>query len=79
MLEPMSEEILERLFRTLDAERVRYALFGDLAVAAPGLPHATKDVDLFLDDSSENVRAAVRALQSVFADPELDVARLRER
>ena len=68
----MSEEILERLFRALGAERVRYALFGGLAVAAQGLPRATKDVDLFLDDDPENVRASVRALQSVFADPDLE-------
>lgn len=69
---PMSEEVLGRLFRALADERVRYALFGGLAVAAQGLARATKDVDLFLDDDPENVRAAVRALKSVFADPDLD-------
>lgn len=72
MLQPMSEEILARLFRALGEEGVRYALFGGLAVAANGLSRATKDVDLFLDDDPENVRAAVRALKSVFADPDLD-------
>lgn len=72
MLMPMSEEVLGRLFRALADERVRYALFGGLAVAAQGLARATKDVDLFLDDDPENVRAAVRALKSVFADPDLD-------
>lgn len=72
MLMPMSEEILGRLFRAFAAEKVRYALFGGLAVAAQGLARATKDVDLFLDDDAENVRAAVRALKNVFADPELD-------
>jgi len=68
----MSEEVLGRLFGALAAERVRYALFGGLAVAAQGLARATKDVDLFLDGDAENVRAAVRALKNVFADPELD-------
>lgn len=72
MLRPMSEEILARLFRALAEEGVRYALFGGLAVAACGLSRATKDVDLFLDDDPENVRAAVRALKAVFADPDLD-------
>lgn len=72
MLQPMSEEILARLFRALSEERVRYALFGGLAVAANGLSRATKDVDLFLDSDPENVRAAVRALKTVFADPDLD-------
>ncbi len=68
----MSEEVLARLFQALAAEGVRYALFGGLAVAAQGLARATKDVDLFLDDDPENVRATVRALKFVFADPELD-------
>jgi hypothetical protein len=72
MLQPMSEAILSRVFRALAEERVRYALFGGLAVAAQGLARATKDVDLFLDADPENVRAAVRALRSVFADPDLD-------
>jgi hypothetical protein len=72
MLQPMSEEVLARLFRALAEERVRYALFGGLAVAAQGLARATKDVDLFLDGDPENVRAAVRALRAVFADPDLD-------
>lgn len=72
VLKPMSEEVLGHVFRALAEEGVRYALFGGLAVAAQGLARATKDVDLFLDDDAENVRAAVRALQSVFADPELE-------
>lgn len=72
MLRPMNEEILAQLFRALAAEGVRYALFGGLAVAAQGLARATKDVDLFLADEPENVRAAVRALRTVFSDPDLD-------
>ena len=72
MLQPMDERILARLFAALAAHGVRYALFGGLAVAAQGLARATKDVDLFLDGDPENVRAAVRALREVFADPELD-------
>lgn len=71
MLRPMDESILARLFGALNAQGVRYALFGGLAVAAHGLSRATKDVDLFLDDEAENVRAAARALLEVFADPEI--------
>jgi hypothetical protein len=71
MLQPMNEEILASLFRAFADERVRYALFGGLAVAACGLSRATKDVDLFLDGDPENVRAAVRALETVFQDPDL--------
>lgn len=72
MLRPMDEEIVARVFRALNQEGVRYALFGGLAVGAQGLPRATKDIDLFLDGDPENVRAAVRALQAVFADPDLE-------
>lgn len=72
MLRPMDEEIVARVFRALNQEGVRYALFGGLAVGAQGLPRATKDIDLFLADDPENVRAAVRALQAVFADPDLE-------
>jgi len=72
MLRPMDEEIVAQVFRALNREGVRYALFGGLAVGAQGLPRATKDIDLFLDHDPENVRAAVRALQAVFADPDLE-------
>lgn len=71
MLRPM-DEIVARVFRALNQEGVRYALFGGLAVGAQGLPRATKDIDLFLNEDPENVRAAVRALQAVFNDPDLD-------
>jgi hypothetical protein len=68
----MDEEIVARVFHALNQEGVRYALFGGLAVSAQGLPRATKDIDLFLDEDPENVRATVRALQAVFADPDLE-------
>ncbi len=72
MLRPMDEAILARLFTALNEHRVRYALFGGLAVGAHGLPRATKDVDLFLDEGEDNVRALTAALKSVFNDAAID-------
>ena len=67
----MDPEILGRLFRALHDEGVRYVLFGGLAVGALGLSRATRDVGLFLAEDAANIEAARRALERVFADPEL--------
>ena len=72
MLKPMDEQVLAQVFRALREEKVRYAVFGGLALAFHGLPRATKDVDLFLAASPENTSAAVRALRRVFPDPALE-------
>jgi nucleotidyltransferase DUF2204 len=71
MLEPMGVEILGEVFRALNAERVRYVVFGGIAVLARGVTRTTEDLDLFLDPSPENIAATKRALQSVFDDPSL--------
>lgn len=71
MLEPMGIEILGEVFRALNAERVRYVVFGGIAMLARGVTRTTEDLDLFLDPAPENVEAARRALQSVFHDPAL--------
>jgi len=67
----MDAEILTRLFRALAEERVRYVVFGGIAVNVRGVTRTTEDLDLFLDSSPENVEAARRALESVFEDPAL--------
>jgi hypothetical protein len=67
----MGPEILGALFRALAEERVRYVLFGGLAVGALGLSRATRDVDLFLDPEPSNVEGVRRALERVFSDTAL--------
>jgi hypothetical protein len=69
---PMDGEILAAVFRALNRESVRYLVFGGIAVIARGVTRATQDLDLFLDPAPDNVAAARRALQAVFADPDLD-------
>jgi hypothetical protein len=67
----MDPAILGQVFRALNAEGVRYVVFGGIAVGALGLSRATRDLDLFLDPAPENVGATRRALERVFSDPAL--------
>jgi hypothetical protein len=50
------------LCKALNAEGVRYALIGGFAVILHGFVRATKDVDLLIDASVENVRRLKRAM-----------------
>ena len=51
---------------------VRYVLVGGLAMIAHGLVRATRDVDIFLEATSENVALLRQALRSVVNDPSID-------
>ncbi|WP_370324644.1 nucleotidyl transferase AbiEii/AbiGii toxin family protein [Euzebya sp.] len=55
----------------LEREGVRYAVFGGLAMAAHGLDRGTRDLDLFVDPSPENVARLRAALRSVYDDPDI--------
>lgn len=46
------------------AEKVEYLLVGGLAVALHGLPRFTKDADVWLRDTPDNIGRARRALES---------------
>lgn len=56
----------------LERERVRYAVFGAMALGLHGLPRFTEDLDLFVEPSPENIARLRRALHSVFDDPSID-------
>lgn len=58
-------EDLVSLCRALNAEGARYILVGGFAVLLHGLVRTTKDVDLLVDSSDENVRAVKRALATL--------------
>lgn len=60
-------EDLANLCRSLNAHAARYVLIGGFAVIAHGAGRFTKDIDLLIDDSPDNV-ARVRAALSVLAD-----------
>ena len=55
-------EDLVALCRSLEREGVRYVLIGGFAVILHGLVRTTKDINLLVDPSEENVRAIKRAL-----------------
>jgi len=55
-------EDLVAICRSLNKEGVRYLLIGGFAVILHGLVRTTKDIDLLIDPSEENVRRLKRAL-----------------
>lgn len=52
------------LLSAFDEEHVEYLLVGGQAVALHGVPRFTKDADLWLRDTSENIERAKRALDA---------------
>ncbi len=61
---PELEDILE-LCKALNAEGVRYVLIGGFAVILQGFVRATKDIDLLVDASVENVQRLKRAMSAL--------------
>lgn len=57
------------LFRSLDAEKVRYLLIGGLALNIHGVERATMDVDLMLALDPENLEAFKRAAAALGLRP----------
>jgi len=68
-------EDLVALCRSLNRERVRYLLIGGFAVVLHGLVRTTKDIDLLVDPSEENVRALKRAMKDL---PDNAIAEIEE-
>ena len=75
---PELEDLLT-LCKALNAEDVRYVLIGGFAVILHGFVRATKDIDLLIDASVQNVQRLKRAMSvlpdnaiSLIADDEID-------
>lgn len=75
---PELEDLLA-LCRALNAEGVRYVLIGGFAVILHGFVRATKDIDLLIDASIENIQRLKRAMAflpdnaiSLIADDEVE-------
>ncbi len=58
-------EDLVALCRSLNREGVRYVLIGGFAVVLHGLVRTTKDIDLLVDPSEDNVQALKRAMKDL--------------
>jgi hypothetical protein len=79
---PELEDLLS-LCKALNAEGVRYVLIGGFAVILHGFVRATKDIDLLVDASVENVQRLKRAMAilpdnaiALIADDEVDKYRV---
>ena len=72
ILMSMQADPVVRVLEALERERVRYAVFGAVAVNMHGLPRFTEDLDIFVAPERENVEALKRALRSVFDDSSID-------
>jgi nitrogen regulatory protein PII-like uncharacterized protein len=53
----------KELFKSLNANNVRYLMIGGYAVGVYGFPRTTNDIDIFVSDDSENVGNLIKALQ----------------
>jgi hypothetical protein len=62
-------ETTRRVLAALEHENVSYVLVGGVAINFHGLARATKDIDLFIDITPDNIERVKRALMSVFNDP----------
>ena len=58
-------EDLVALCKALNEENVRYILIGGFAVILHGFVRATKDIDLLVDSSPENIRRLKRAMAAL--------------
>jgi hypothetical protein len=70
---------LVALCRALEREGVRYVLIGGFAVILHGYVRSTKDIDLLVDPSDENVRALKRALADLPDNAAAELRSLRRR
>lgn len=60
---------LEELLRALDRHGVRYVVIGGIAVGFHGHVRATKDLDIVIEPSAENVGRFWRFVEDVEAEP----------
>ena len=51
----MTIDLVQQVLAALERERVRYVVFGAVALALHGLPRATEDLDLFIAPERENI------------------------
>jgi len=68
----MDFDVLKRVLAALEARRVRYAIFGAVALNLHGLARATEDLDLFVDPEDSNIERLKQALKDVIADPDIE-------
>jgi len=74
----LAAEFLE-LLAQFNSFGVKYAIVGGYALAYHGHPRATKDIDVFVDNSPENIQRLSKALECFgFSSGELSQEALRD-
>lgn len=63
---------VKAVLRALIDEGVEFVVIGSMAMAAQGLPRATRDLDLFVAPEVGNIEALKRALMALFDDPSIE-------
>ena len=64
----MDFEAVRNVLAALEREKVRYVVFGAVAINLLGLPRATEDLDIFVAPEADNIERLKTALRSVFPD-----------
>ena len=73
--------LFEKLLQIADAlerEKVEYILIGGFAVILYGLPRLTQDLDLFINNTTDNVQRLRTALNQVFQDQSIEEITVEE-
>ena len=60
------------LFRALRAREVQYVVVGAIALGLNGIVRATRDVDLFVRPTADNIARLRHALSDVWLDPAIE-------
>lgn len=63
---------LLHILEALNQQQVEYILIGGAALNVHGLVRATRDVDLFIAPSHDNVERLKEALRSLYSDPHIE-------
>ncbi len=66
------------VFETRNRQEVDYVLIGGVAVILHGMERLTRDIDIFVRPTSENIAKLRTALQNVFNDPAINEITLAE-
>lgn len=74
----MDYQTVKKVLAAFEERRVRYAIFGAVALNLHGLARFTEDLDLFVAPDAENIARLKDALHSVFHDPEIGNIRADE-
>ena len=73
--------LFDKLLQIADAlerEKVEYILIGGFAVILYGLPRLTQDLDLFINNTTDNVQRLRTALNQVFQDQSIEEITVKE-